>query len=142
MAAKFGIYSPEFMSGTGQLPTLGIFTGIFITYLLVRRLLGTIFRPGEMDGKAWSAARMLFPTFFCSATLPCLAVAGILSYTGLDDSTIRMILIYVLTFFYLVFLFRKTQIFSHYCSVFSTILYLCTLEILPTGLLVAPAIFL
>ena len=142
MAAKFGIYSPEFMSGTGQLPMLGIFTGIFITYLLVRRLLGTIFRPGEMDGKAWSAARMLFPTFFCSATLLCLAVAGILSYTGLDDSTIRMILIYVLTFFYLVFLFRKTQIFSHYCSVFSTILYLCTLEILPTGLLVASAIFL
>ena len=142
MVSRFGIYSPEFLSGAGQLLRLAAFTGIFIAYLLLRRLLGTIFKSAEMDGKAWSAAQMLFLTFFCLATVCCLAGAGILSYTGLPDNTIRIILIHTVAFFYLVFIFRKIQIFSHYCSVFSTILYLCTLEILPTGLLVASAIFL
>ena len=144
LVTRYGIYSPEFMTetGTGNAVRLVFFAGIFVIYLLIKRVLGLIFRSDDIDSTAYTAAKRLFLTFFSTAVLCCLALAGILSYTSISDNTVRLVLTYTLSFFYLLLVFRKSQIFSHYCSVLSTILYLCTLEILPTGLLVASAIFL
>ena len=142
VVTKFGIYSPDFMAPLDAFMRLAVFAGIFTVYLLLRRTLGFIFRSADIDRKAYSAAQKLFLTFFNLTVLCSLAIAGTLSYTNLETDTIRAILCYVFLFFYIVFIIRKSQIFSHYCSVFSTILYLCTLEILPTGLLIVPAMFL
>lgn len=142
LATKFSLYNPDFISGLGTTLRLLSTTGIFIAYLLLRRLLNVIFRSRDIDSNAYTAAVKLFPTYFCIISMACLISAGILSYTTLPEQTIRQVLYVEICVIYLIFIFRKSQIFGHYCSVFSTILYLCSLEILPTGLLVATAIFL
>lgn len=142
LAARFRLYDPDFMSGMTPPLRLLVTCGVFIGYLLTRRLSGTVFRPKTMDRNAYNAARMLFLTFFSLMSMVCIITAGALSFTDTDDTVIRQVSLYITGGFYLLFIFRKCQIFSHYCSLFSTILYLCTLEILPTGLLVASAMFL
>ena len=66
----------------------------------------------------------------------------LLSMFGMDAVIIRKLYWIELALFYGVFLIRKCQILSTFCNPFTTFLYLCALELLPTGLLAASAVFL
>ena len=65
---------------------------------------------------------------------------GVLSFVGTDTEVIKTAMIWISAFTYALFLLRKTQIFSSSCNFFSAFLYLCALEIIPTGILVVPAV--
>lgn len=140
--SRYGIYSPEFMDGMSQSSRILATIGIIAGYIMLRIFLEYFLRRKSTDQAIYEAACKAFLTFFCTCTLTLLATAGILSSAHLADNTIRQVLIYVICAFYLLLIFRKIQIFSQSCNVLTTILYLCTLEILPTGLLVVSAIVL
>ena len=69
-------------------------------------------------------------------------VTGIISITGLSDQCGRAVVLYCCIAFYLLALLRKAQILRTFCSQFRTFLYLCALEIIPTGALIAGNILL
>ena len=55
-------------------------------------------------------------------------------------SAIRIVLIVEMALSYLILLLRRIQILSPYCNPFSLFLYLCALELLPTGIYIASAV--
>jgi hypothetical protein len=73
-------------------------------------------------------------------TLLLIATGGVLSLVDVEISHIRTAMFWISGSIYTVFILRKTQIFLSSGSIFASFLYLCALEILPTGVLIASAV--
>lgn len=141
-AARYGLFPPILEAGLPPLHSFLLTTGVGVAYIALRftaNFVGRMFTNAKTD---YEIATKASRTFFCTATALTLATAGILSLAGLDFQTIRTVLFYVIGVIYIVFLLRKCQILSKSCSLFTTILYLCSLEILPTAILIAAALVL
>ena len=137
----YRIYDPSFLSGMGDNMRLLLIGAIFIAYLLLRRLLVVIFAPRRVNDNYAMAEKAAY-TFFILAGMLVLPTFGILYPLGVNDLTIKTVALAEISFVYLVFLLRKSQILSTFCSPLTVFLYLCALEFLPTGLYVASALLL
>ena len=140
---RYRLFDPEFF---GRLipegwRTLAIL-GVFVAYFLVRTL---IYLAAESRAHALSTfqtARRAERNYFVILTFFLLATAGIFYAFRAEESTVRTALFVVLALVYAVFLWRKAQILDSSCNPLTTFLYLCALEFLPTGMLVAAALCL
>lgn len=139
---KFGIYSPAFMEGINETFSLLIIIGIFGAYFALRRAMIRIMRPKKMNPKTYKAAICCAYTFFIILTLTLFFVGGIMALLKTDPIVTRTAIIWLSAIIYGIYIFRKTQIFTSSCSIFRGFLYLCGLEIFPTGVLVASALIL
>lgn len=137
----YRIYDPSFLSGMGDNMRLLLIGGIFIGYLLLRKLLVVIFAPRRVNDNYAMAEKAAY-TFFILAGMLVLPTFGALYLFGVNDLTIRTVALAEIAFVYLVFILRKSQILSTFCSPLTVFLYLCALEFLPTGLYVASALLL
>ena len=137
---RYRLYSPRFLEGMSDNAVLGVYFGVFATFLLLRSLMTWLFRPQKMPKKTYVAADKSSRSFFIVYTLTLLAMGAVFSVADLQDALSRNAMLWVSAFIYLLFLIRKTQIFSTSCSVFAGFLYLCALEMIPTGILVVSAI--
>ena len=137
---RYRLYSPGFLEGMSDNAVLGVYFGVFATFLLLRSLMTWLFRPQKMPKKTYVAADKSSRSFFIVYTLTLLAMGAVFSVADLQDALSRNAMLWVSAFIYLLFLIRKTQIFSTSCSVFAGFLYLCALEMIPTGILVVSAI--
>ena len=137
---RFRLYAPDFMSSLTPTLHLLLTIGVFIAYILIRALLSKMIRPHRMQSKTYRTADRASFTFFIVLTIILLAIGGLMSFIGTDETVIRYAMLCVSAFIYILFLIRKTQIFTSGCSFFTAFLYLCALEIFPTGALVASAI--
>ena len=140
LAASYRLYDPGFLSGLAPVPYFLAVTGVFLAYLGIRTALAWGLRSRKMDGKAYKAAANSFRTFFIIAATVLLVTSGLLEILSVESLLSRRILLVEAALAYAVLLVREAQIFKNYRSVLSAILYLCALEILPTGILVATAI--
>ena len=139
---RFGIYSPAFMEGINETFSLLIIIGIFGAYFALRRAMIRIMRPKKMNPKTYKAAICCAYTFFIILTLTLFFVGGIMALLKTDPIVTRTAIIWLSAIIYGIYVFRKTQIFTSSCSIFRGFLYLCGLEIFPTGVLVASALIL
>ena len=139
-AGKFDFYSPVWTGQFGADGKLGITIGVFIGYILLRKGLEHVLRPKKMNPKTYKTACKSSHTFFIILTLTLMAMGGVMSFIDVAPMEIKNAMLWVSGATYAVFLLRKTQIFTSSCSFFSGFLYLCALEILPTGALVASAL--
>lgn len=139
---RFGIYSPAFMEGINETFSLLIIIGIFGAYFALRRAMIRIMRPKKMNPKTYKAAICCAYTFFIILTLTLFFVGGIMALLKTDQIVTRTAIIWLSAIIYGIYIFRKTQIFTSSCSIFRGFLYLCGLEIFPTGVLVASALIL
>ena len=139
---RFGIYSPAFMEGINETFSLLIIIGIFGAYFALRRAMIRIMRPKKMNPKTYKAAICCAYTFFIILTLTLFFVGGIMALLKTDPIVTRTAIIWLSAIIYGIYIFRKTQIFTSSCSIFRGFLYLCGLEIFPTGVLVAAALIL
>lgn len=123
-------------------PTLQflVFLGAFLLYIGIRVCINIFFHPRGITSKAFKAGNKTFRTFFLINTLLGMATAGIMMLFHSSFDQIKDVILWETAFFYFIFIIRKTQIFLSGSSIFSTFLYLCALEFLPTALLVVPAI--
>ena len=137
---KFGLYSPEFMENMSQSIHLLVSIGIFLSYCTIRMLVSKLTRAQKINPKTYKTAGRASFTFFIILTLVLLLMGGILDFIDADPALIKSAMLCVSAFIYALFLLRKFQIFVSGCSFFTAFLYLCALEILPTGALVASAI--
>ena len=140
IAFRYRLYDPRFLDGLSENAYLGVCFAVFLTYMLLRRVLLWVFRPAKMPKKVYGAAVKSAFSFFIILTLILLSMAGIMDVLNLPDTVVRYAMLWVSALIYVLFLLRKTQIFSSSCSVFAAFLYLCALEMIPTGILIVPAI--
>ena len=107
---------------------------------LLRAVMTWVFRPKKMPKKTYVAADKASYSFFIIYTLVLLALGGVLGMIDMPDDGVRNAMLWVSASIYALFIIRKTQIFSTSCSIFAAFLYLCALEMIPTGILVVSAI--
>ena len=120
---------------------LAAVAGIFVVYLLLRYLLYRWMRPRRRYDDYQMAYRAGY-TFFILLMMLALATVGVCYVLRLPDLTVKTILLAEAGVMYLLYLFRRGQILSMSCNSLTTFLYLCALELLPTALLVVPAVIL
>ena len=139
VAFRYGLYSPGFLDGLSDNAVLGLYFAVFFAYVLLRFMVTMTFRPHKMPKKTFVTAVKSASSFFIICTLVLLATGGLLSVLNVPDADICNAMLWISAVIYLLFLIRKTQIFSTSCSVFVAFLYLCALEMIPTGILVVSA---
>ena len=115
-------------------------TAIFTGLLMLRTLLNFLLKPRNMRAGVFPAARKICYTVFVAAMILVLTTLGILVLFHTPGKAIRVVMLVEMGLSYLILLLRRAQILSPYCNPFSLFLYLCALEILPTGLFVASAL--
>ena len=79
-------------------------------------------------------------TFFIILSLSLLACGWIMTVFNADPLTTRHTMFWLSVAIYMLYLVRKFQIFQSHHPIFTSFLYLCALEIIPTGTLVVSAI--
>ena len=136
------LYNPGILSGLATPYHFLATTCIFICYLFIRTLLNRFVNFGKISKKNFTAAANSFRTYFVITATLVLATSGISELADIPDLYTKKIVFYEIIAVYGLLLLRKTQIFTNFCSLIAGILYLCTLEILPTGILIASAIVL
>lgn len=134
ICANFHLYPKT--AGMNFYGSLVITLEILAAYCLIRILCAFVFRSKKMDRENYFLARSSFFNFYIIAVILMSLTVILCSLLGINDS-LTEILLWELAAVYVIFIIRKTQIFKYYGGFFSGILYLCTLEILPTSLLVA-----
>ena len=139
---RFDIIGTGLASGLSDNLRILVIVGGFIVFFLFRIATFRLFRPQRMPKKTYDTAGKAAHTFFAILTLLLLPVAGIMSVIGVEEATIKSAILWLSAGIYGLFLIRKIQIFTSNCSVFTAFLYLCALEIIPTGTLVVSAIIL
>ena len=138
---RYRLYTPGFLGGFSENAVTGIYFAVFCVYVLLRALMAWLFRPRKMQQKTYRTAIKASSSFFIIGTLVLLAMAGIADVINVPETDVRSAMLWVSALIYAIFLLRKIQIFYSSCSVFVAFLYLCALEMIPTGILVVSAIF-
>lgn len=137
LADRYGLYSPGFMQ---IIPDGWIFpatVGVFLTFLLVRHLLFLLLKPVRISQEGANTIHHTPYNYFIISAAVLLATAGTLSAFHCPDHAIRTVLLWETAGLYFLTLIRTGQILNYYCNTFATFLYLCALELLPAGLLIA-----
>lgn len=140
VAFRFRLYSPGFFDACSPNRVLGLYLAVFLTYLMLRSLVAWLFRPQKMPKKTYATGCRAAYSFFTVLTLLLLAMGGVMDLLKVDEGAIRIAMLWVSAVIYALYLIRKTQIFATSCSIFTAFLYLCALEIIPTGILVVSAV--
>lgn len=135
-----GLYTPSFMDGLDDNLRFCVILGIFLAYVMLRKALEHFMKPKVMNSKTYATACKAGRTFFSLLTLILLAMAGIMGVLGIPAETVTDAMLWVSATIYLIYILRKTQILVSSASFFAAFLYLCALELIPTGALVASAI--
>ena len=137
IAFRFRIYNPSFVAILPDSSRLWVVIGILTAYLIARKTMSMLIHPRRMSQKALAAAEKSANTFFIILTLVLLLVGSVCSFFNASLDAIRATSLWLSALIYGLYLVRKLQIFTSSCSLFTAFLYLCALEILPTGILVA-----
>lgn len=137
---RYRIYSPAFLADFDGNSLLGLYFAVFFAYVMLRASVSMLLRPRHMPSKVCSAVSGASATFFIMLTLLLLAMGGVMGFLHLGDDLVRSAMLWVSAAIYMLFLLRKMQIFASSCSIFAAFLYLCTLEMIPTGILIVSAI--
>lgn len=139
IAAGYRLYSPDFLA---SLPDGLYFLAVSAAagiYLGLRRATEWALQGKKAPAKTYATASGAFRTFFIIISVTVLLTAGIMKLADTPQHVAHDILLYETALLYMLFLMRKTQIFANSCSLISAILYLCALELFPTGILIASA---
>ncbi len=134
-----GLYHPDFMDGLTPALELAAICGCMLAYLILRSFLNWQLEMEFRRTKAFTASNRAFRSYTLVLFLILFPLgAACMALTGNEELT-RNILLYVSALTYIFHVFRRGQIFASVCNPFTTFLYLCGLEILPTTVLVLSA---
>ena len=139
-AFRFRLYTPEFMAGMKPDAGLAVTIGVFLTFLLLRFLTYHIFRSHKIPSATYGSAAGAANSFFIILCLLLMLTGGLLTLFDVPSEGIRVAMFWLSGTTYALFLLRKAQIFLSSCNFLMSFLYLCALEILPTGVLIASAV--
>ena len=133
----FDLFYPSYMDGKGESMRILIVIGTFIIYGSLRLITAFFCRPKKQSDKSYVTGCKSMFTYFILITLILLCVGGVSEFISVRDSLTKEILLWLTGTTYLFAIFREFQIFVSSYSVFAAFLYLCALELMPTGILLA-----
>lgn len=133
----FDLFYPSYMDGKGESMRILIVIGTFIIYGSLRLITAFFCRPKKQSDKSYVTGCKSMFTYFILITLILLCVGGVCEFISVRDSLTKEILLWLTGATYLFAIFREFQIFVSSYSVFAAFLYLCALELMPTGILLA-----
>lgn len=137
---SFNLYNPEWMETLGPNTRLWIICGLLGIFFSIRTLLEHTFKPRRVSSKSYKGVVRVSYSFFIILTIFLLSFGAWGAVFDIDRESIRNAMLWVSALTYLLYLIRKIQILNSCCSFFTGFLYLCALEILPTGVLIASAV--
>ena len=137
---RCGLYTPEWMETLPSDYRLPCIAGIVLGYILLCLALGHMMPFRRFSAKVRDAAVGCPKNFGIMLTFALFLAAVFLKSANVGTNA-SLILMYCITgVLYLMFLIRRFQIFAYDSNYLTAILYLCSLEILPTALLVISAV--
>ena len=142
LADRFSLIHPPIIDNLPvgwQVPAV---TGFFLLYLLLRAFFYSLCSMGTRRRETFLAAHRSSYGYFVLMLLLLFASVGICYVARCNDLIINRVLFVEIILCYLLSVVRKGQILSSFCNPFLTILYLCGLELIPTGMLVAAIVLL
>lgn len=138
---RYALYPAAFWQAMPYGISLAVVAGVLAAFLIVRHIIHLLVtHPGRHDQEKSHAVHRVMYTFFIVLVIVMLLTVGFLILKKAPDDTVRRVLYWEMIGLYAFAFFREGQILASYCNGFSTILYLCGLEIIPMGLLIASAI--
>ena len=139
-ADRYQVYDAAFLAGWDEpWARLGELAGVVASFLIIRRILHALLlgRRLRLDTDSTRAVnRGILNFFICFSILMMLSII-ILYVFKASDEAIRLVISAELAFFWLLSVVREGQILKQKCGGFTTFLYLCGLELLPAGALIA-----
>lgn len=141
IADRFRLLSPAFLDVVPAEVRIFCVFGLFLAYLLVRLLCFGLLSPAHFSSEESSTLRNSIKNYFIPLTVLMIVTATILAVLRCPDAAVRTVLIWEIGAFYLLYIVRIAQFLGFRCNIFMTFLYLCALEFLPAGLLVASGFF-
>ena len=141
LADRYRLYPAEWMQSLPLGWSLAAAFGLALFYILFRKVMFLAARPRRIKGETGDAAFRTLYTFFIFATAIMLLTAGILHFFKTGETAIRSVLLWESALAWAFSTLRAGQILRTQCSGLTTFLYLCALEFLPLGLLIAGAVF-
>ena len=142
LSDRYGLLHPSILdtlSPGWQAPAVICF---FIFYLLLRRLCYSFCSMGTRRRETFLAAYHSAYGYFVLMQLLLFASVGLCHILGCDEAVFHEVLLIETIFFYSLAVVRESQILNSFCNPFLTILYLCGLELIPTGMLAAAVVLL
>lgn len=139
VAYSHGLYSPDYMDGLTPALRLAATVGSMLAYLVLRTFLNWQLEMSSYRSKTFTAANRSFFNYAIILFAILFPVGGILNMVFKDEALTRVILLHITAITYVIYMFRRGQIFASVCNPFTTFLYLCGLELLPTTALVLSA---
>ncbi|MBQ9451639.1 MAG: hypothetical protein IJU34_10055 [Bacteroidales bacterium] len=142
MADRYALLRPAFWTHIPAPWSAPATVGLFIAFLLVREIFYLICRPRRLSTESYLTLKHNPYNSFILLTALMLVSIGILSVLlHLTDPAIQTVLRVEIAVIYLFALLRSGQILGGFGIGFTTILYLCGLEIIPAALMVAVVMF-
>jgi hypothetical protein len=139
-AFAFNLYNPAFLNQFTPDAQLWICIGVFCSFVAIRSALEHILKPRRIQAKGYKAIVSVGYSFFIILTMLLLLIVCISYIFGISGEHAKSAMLWISGLTYLLYLIRKLQIFNSFSSFFAGFLYLCALEILPTGVLVTSAV--
>lgn len=136
MLDRFSVYSPDYL---GVVPeewrsTLVILS--FLAYMLFRHIVFLAAGP-KLSQEPSAMVHHAMYSYFIVMVLFMLMTCGLLLVFNVSDAVIRYVLLVEIGISAIFALLGSKQNLAQYCSGFSTFLYLCSLELIPTGIFIA-----
>ncbi len=139
VSSKYILYAPSFLQNIDEGIYSIVIISIIIALILLRQALFFVLSFFQV---LVSSPVRLFYNFIILYAILGLIVSILSIFFDLSLHTTILLMYAVFSVLYLLYIIRRIQILSNYYSLFTLILYLCTLEILPVALLVVSDIFL
>ncbi len=139
---RFALYSPRCFQLLPQGFSVFLVMLVLLVYWTLRHFIFAAVRSSRIPAEISDTIHRAPYNYFIVLVVMMLLTVGVLATTNCTDGTARTILLVEAAVVYLFSLVRVGQFLKYNCNVFITFLYLCALELLPTGILVASAIVL
>lgn len=140
IAAHYGVYEPRWQVEMPVNSRIWLDLAVFFAFFLIRLGMYFIVFPKKGDYKNYKLAYKAGYSYFIFLTALLLVLVGVMSFMGMNPEVVKSAIYWVTAAVYLLLLVRKMQFFVTSAGFLTGFLYLCTLELIPTGLLVVSAI--
>lgn len=117
-------------------------TGAIFIWLLIRRFIYLVLSARVRKVEMFRTAYYSFFNFWILAGFLTVCTASLAAVLNVGSALAGRIIFYEIMLLYAIALLRKHQILRSFCNPFITFLYLCALEFIPTGALIAGVILL
>lgn len=136
VADRWKLVNPSFKQALALEWQLAVSAGLIAGYVLLRRLAYQLMKYRSSTSEFASTLRHVLFNYQILLTSLMVLSALLLAGFRLPENVLRSVLYVECIVFAVLYLLRTGQIFASRCNIFTTILYLCALEILPLGILI------